>query len=122
MAKDKKKNQKLSSFDALGGMVFSTNPDWEPETGGEQEESLDPKDQNLEVHREKKGRGGKTVIILRNFQGSLEEMEDLGRDLKKYCSCGGSVKDGEIIIQGDLRPKVCQFLDKKGYAYKKVGG
>ena len=76
----------------------------------------------LEVHIEKKGRGGKTAVIVKGFEGSEEALKDLAKDLKSHCATGGSVKDGEIIIQGDLRPKVMDFLHKKSFKTKRVGG
>lgn len=114
--------KKLGSLEDLGGFVFSTNDDFVPESDNESTESIDNNAQRLEVCLEKKGRGGKTVVIVRNFEGPEEDLNELGRNLKKYCSCGGSVKDWEIIIQGNLRDKVCAYLDKEGYSYKKVGG
>ncbi|MCQ2095556.1 MAG: translation initiation factor [Bacteroidaceae bacterium] len=69
----------------------------------------------LRVSMERAGRGGKTVTIVRGFEGEDEELESLARFLKQRCGVGGSVKDGEIIIQGDLRTKVIDILRKEGY-------
>jgi translation initiation factor 1 len=79
---------------------------------------LAPADQVLSVILETKHRAGKTVTIVYGFVGAEEDMNVLGKSLKNHCGTGGSVKDGEIIIQGDHRQKVFQYLQKNGY--KKV--
>ena len=102
------------------GMVYSTNPDFTYDYGEEQEaETLAPEKQNLRVWRDTKGRGGKVATIVRGFEGSSEDLEELGRTLKRGCGVGGSVKDGEIIIQGDHRDHVTALLIQKGYARTK---
>jgi translation initiation factor 1 len=112
--------KKFQSLEDLGGLVYSTNPEQDLHEKAS-EESLDPSEQNLEAHLEKKGRGGKTAVIVKGFVGNEEDLKDLGKALKSFCAAGGSVKDGEIIIQGDLRDKVMSFLKKKGYRVKRVG-
>lgn len=102
-------------------VVYSTNEDFSFDEYNE-DDTLDPADQELTVHREKKGRGGKTVIIVREFVGKSEDLESLAKQIKKSCGVGGSVKDGEIIIQGDCRPKVMDILSKEGFTPKQVGG
>lgn len=104
-----------------GGMVYSTNPNFEYEQN-EEEETLEPGEQLLHVHRETKGRGGKAVVLIKGFVGSDEDLNNLGKKLKAHCGTGGSVKDGEIIIQGDQREKVMALLEKEGYRTKRVGG
>ncbi len=108
----------------LGGFVFSTDKDFEPDVHGneENEKTLKPGDQLLEAHYSSKGRAGKKVTIVTNFVGSAEDLNTLGKDLKKKCGVGGSVKDGEIIIQGDVRDKVMSYLRELGYKVKRVGG
>ena len=102
------------------GMVYSTNPDFTYDCGEEQEEeTLAPDKQNLRVWRDTKGRGGKVATIVRGFVGSSEDLEELGRTLKRGCGVGGSVKDGEIIIQGDHRDRVTALLVQKGYTHTK---
>lgn len=115
----KKKGKSLSD---LGGMVYSTNPKADFESDQGPAKILAPEDQQLEAHLEKKGRGGKTAIIIKGFEGPEEDLKQLGKDLKSHCATGGSVKDGEIIIQGQLRDKAMDFLKKKGYRVKRVGG
>ena len=112
----------MSSKNNRGGMVYSTNPNFNSENENESQETLAPNEQQLKLHRETKGRGGKAVVIVRGFIGTEEDLNDLGKKLKGHCGTGGSVKDGEIIIQGDQREKVSQFLNSKGYKVKNVGG
>lgn len=105
-----------------GGFVYSTNPDFSFDSENESEETLSPQDQRLSLHRETKGRGGKAVVIVRGFVGNDEDLQQLSKQLKAHCGTGGSVKDGEIIIQGDQREKVSAYLTSKGYQCKRVGG
>jgi translation initiation factor 1 len=102
------------------GMVYSTNPDFAYNYDEEQEEdTLAPDKQVLRVWRDTKGRGGKVATIVRGFVGKSEDLEELGRTLKRGCGVGGSVKDGEIIIQGDHRDRVTDLLIQKGYSRTK---
>ena len=71
--------------------------------------------QCIRVQMERKGRGGKTVTIVRGFEGSAADLKELARKIKSHCGSGGSAKDGEIIVQGDLKQKVVTFLKKQGY-------
>lgn len=100
-------------------IVYSTNPDfeYEPEMVEEQE-TLPPEEQELYVRMEKKGRGGKTVTLVKEFVGTSEDLESLSKIIKSKCGTGGSVKDGEIIIQGDRTQKVKEILKKEGYKCK----
>ena len=117
------KKKKINSLSDLGGMVYSTNPNADLEAeGGERKESMAPSEQQLEAHLEKKGRGGKVAIIIKGFSGPEEDLKKLGKALKSHCATGGSVKDGEIIIQGSMRDKAMSFLKDKGYPVKRVGG
>ena len=98
-------------------IVYSTDPNF---TGFEKEcteqpSGINPSEQKLKVRLETKHRAGKAVTLLEGFYGSDAEKEALGKNLKTYCGTGGSVKDGEIIIQGDNRDKVMQWLMKNGY-------
>lgn len=119
MSKDKK-SKKLSGFD---GLVFSTNPDVPLDRFEEpDEESLKPAQQDLRVQLGKKQRAGKAVTLITGFMGSEADLKALGKLLKSKCGVGGSVKDGEILIQGDFRAKVMEILQKEGYRAKKIGG
>lgn len=102
------------------GFVFSTDPNFKFENEEEQNaETLPAKQQKLRIRLDTKHRGGKAVTLIEGFIGKEEDLEDLGKKLKNYCGTGGSAKDGEIIIQGDQRDKVLQWLQKNGYANAK---
>ena len=104
------------------GMVYSTNPDFEYNTGSEHEiETLPPAKQDLRVWRDSKQRGCKVVTLVKGFVGSEEDLTELGRMVKKRCGVGGSVKDGEIIVQGDHRDRIVEILIQAGYRCKKAG-
>jgi translation initiation factor 1 len=105
------------------GIVFSTNPDFEFSSFDEETvETLPNNQQKLRIHLERKG-GGKEVSIIRGFIGNDADIESLGKTLKVRCGTGGSVKDGEILVQGDNREKILQYLLKEGYSQtKKAGG
>ena len=95
-------------------MVYSTDPNFKIEIEEENISTLSPAEQVLRVILETKHRAGKTVTIVYGFVGAEEDMTILGKSLKNHCGTGGSVKDGEIIIQGDHRQKVFQYLQKNG--------
>lgn len=105
------------------GIVYSTDPDFNyqyPEENSQ--ETLPPPQQNLKVLRDRKLRGGKTVTLVTGFVGAEEDLKDLGKLLKSSCGAGGSVKNGEIIVQGDFVKKVIEILQNKGYKAKQSGG
>ena len=108
---------------SLGGLVYSTNPDFKIESGSFDEEfTLEPPAQKLRINIDKKQRAGKMVTLVTGFTGLQKDREELGKKLKSFCGTGGSVKDGEIIIQGENREKVLQWLLKNGYKLtKKIG-
>ncbi|MDT0677378.1 translation initiation factor [Autumnicola musiva] len=116
--------KKKPGLEDLGGLVFSTNNDFDEDqhSSEDQQEFPEPEEQELEAHFSSKGRGGKTVTIIKGFVGPEEDLIALGKKLKKKCGVGGSAKDGEIIIQGDDRDKIMQLLEKDGYNVKRVGG
>ena len=104
------------------GMVYSTNPDFRYNTDEEPEaETLPAGQQELRVWLDRKQRGGKGVAPVRGFVGRSADLEDLARLLKTRCGVGGSVKEGEIIIQGDHRDRVVEILLRGGYRCKKAG-
>jgi translation initiation factor 1 len=103
------------------GVVFSTNPDYSYESEKENnlEETLPNNKQKLYVSIDRRNRGGKQVTLVKGFRGNEEELERLGKQLKTKCGTGGSVKDGEIIIQGDFRDKLIVILQKMDYQAKR---
>lgn len=116
-----KKN--INSLSDLGGFVFSTNEKEDfSRFDDEITENLSPEDQHLEAHFSNKGRGGKTVTLITGFKGNEVELKNLAKFLKTKCSVGGSIKDGDIIIQGNFRDKIMSLLKKEGYHVKRVGG
>ncbi len=113
--------KKLNSLDDLGGFVFSTNKDFDYDSE-EREETLSNNEQKLEAHLDKKNRGGKVATVIKGFEGNEEDIKTLAKKLKTLCGVGGSAKDGEIIIQGNFRDKIMDYLTKEGYKVKRVGG
>ena len=102
------------------GMVYSTNPDF---VFDEDEEdvpvTLPAAEQKLRVRIEKNGRGGKTVTVVKGFVGAEDDLKSLAKNLKTKCGVGGSIKDGDVIIQGDLKEKVVSLLLAMGYCDSK---
>ena len=78
--------------------------------------------QNLEAHFSNKGRSGKTVTVIKGFVVSPEELKALGKELKSLCAVGGSIKNNEILIQGNFRDRIMAHLQKQGHNVKRVGG
>ncbi len=112
----KKKIRTASGGQSLSGLVYSTDPNFKlPEESFEEQETIDPTQQKLKVRLDTKHRAGKVVTLVEGFIGTTGDIEDLGKKLKSFCGTGGSVKDGEIIVQGDNRDKILQWLLKNGY-------
>ncbi|MBL0355966.1 MAG: translation initiation factor [Chitinophagaceae bacterium] len=109
-------------LNSLGGLVYSTDPNFKLEEDYvEAQETLPPAQQKLRILLDKKQRAGKAVTLVTGFIGVEKHIEELGKKLKTFCGTGGSVKEGEIIVQGDNRDKVLQWLLKNGYsAAKKI--
>ena len=105
------------------GFVFSTDPSFrfEQEEISEQE-TLMPAQQKLRIRLDTKQRAGKVVTLVTGFIGNGNDLDELGKKIKNFCGTGGTVKEGEVIIQGDQREKVWQYLIKAGYANTKKAG
>ncbi len=105
------------------GVVYSTNPDFHFDAGqGEEAETLPPEEQQLYISLDRKNRKGKAVTLVEGFAGNTDDLKTLGKELKSRCGVGGTVKDGEIIIQGDFRDRIFKLLREKGYIVKRKGG
>ena len=101
------------------GIVYSTDASFNFEEEKQQDQTLVPAEQKLKVRLETKHRAGKVVTLIEKFIGSPADAEELGKKLKSFCGTGGSVKDGEILVQGDHRDKVLAWLYKNGYKLAK---
>lgn len=93
-----------------------------PEAEGAYKPEPKMRKQNLEAHFSNKGRGGKTVTVIKGFIGNSKELKALEKELKSLCAVGGSAKNNEIIIQGNFRDKIMAHLQKQGHNVKRVGG
>lgn len=118
-----KKSKRKSDED---GMVYSTNPgatfgDLFADLRGD-DDAQNPSEITLEVHISKKGRAGKVATLVIGHPGEDAELKELAKELRNHCGVGGSVKDGEILLQGEVRARTMEFLEKKGYRTKRVGG
>lgn len=114
MAKQKKQQ--------YGCIVYSTNQDFTYEDDAlPEEETLAPNKQLLRVQLDKRQRAGKAVTLITGFVGNAVDLESLGKMLKQRCGVGGSVKGGEILIQGDFRKKIVELLSQQGYRVKQIG-
>jgi translation initiation factor 1 len=97
------------------GFVYSTDPNFSFQPEERNERTSEPARQKLKIRLDTKHRGGKAVTLVEGFSGTITDMEDLGKKLKSFCGTGGSAKEGEIIVQGDQRDKVLQWLLKNGF-------
>lgn len=113
--------KKINSLSDLGGFVFSTDDNFDFNKS-EEAATLPPNQQHLEAHFSNKGRGGKIVTIIKGFVGTEDDLKKLGKFLKTKCGVGGSIKDNEILIQGNHRDKIMTILVKQGYKVKRIGG
>jgi translation initiation factor 1 len=104
------------------GIVYSTNQNFEYDTNEiEEPETIEPQKQNLKVYIDRKQRKGKSVTIISGFIGKNDDLNELAKMIKTKCGTGGSAKDGEIIIQGEMINKISEFLTKNNYKFKISG-
>lgn len=112
----KNKNERIN-------IVYSTNPDFGYQYDADDEtETLPRNQQKLYVSIDRKSRGGKEVTLVEGFVGTEDDLKELGKLLKTKCGVGGSVKDGEILVQGNFRDKIISILESEGYQTKRKGG
>ncbi|HMJ68851.1 MAG TPA: translation initiation factor [Cyclobacteriaceae bacterium] len=108
--------KKNNDWKKRDGVVYSTDNKFEYQyQPGDEQSTLPPQQQQLRVELDKSGRAGKTVTLITGFVGTVADLETLAKLLKTRCGTGGSAKDGEIVIQGDVRAKVAEILQKEGY-------
>lgn len=112
---------KKNNWKSREGIVYSTNDNFEYTHEQQQEQStLQSNRQNLRVMMDNSGRAGKQVTLITGFIGTMADLEELTKLLKTKCGVGGSAKNGEILIQGDVREKVVTILTKEGYKARKI--
>ncbi len=106
---------KKKLYTGAGGIIYSTDSNFNPGEKIMEDQTLAPQEQVLKVRLDARNRGGKVVTLIEGFSGAKDDIEQLGKKIKSYCGTGGSIKDNEIIIQGDNREKILQWLLKMDY-------
>lgn len=97
------------------GVVYSTNPDFSFDDEINLEVQTKPwSEQKIRIELDKSGRAGKQVTLISQYVASPSDLDILCKELKNLCGCGGTIKDSQILIQGDNRTKIAQFLENKG--------
>ena len=100
-------------MNSLNGLVYSTDPNFKiAEDIADEQDTVPVAQQKIKIRLDTKHRAGKSVTLINGFVGKQNDLEDLGKILKSFCGTGGTVKDKEIIIQGDNRVKVLQWFQK----------
>lgn len=118
MGTQKHKGQKFTQ-----GVVYSTNPDYKYANNEVVEpKTLPPQQQDLRIMLDRKLKGGKKATLVTGFVGASADLSDLAKQLKNLCAAGGSVTEGDILVQGDFKQKIMEVLQKKGYKVKLSGG
>lgn len=113
---------KKNDWKKRDGIVYSTESAFSYSYESEEEQATLPaQQQNLKVGLDKSGRAGKQVTLVSGFVGTSKDLEALGKSLKSKCGTGGSVKGGDILIQGDFRDKVVAALQAEGYKARRIG-
>jgi len=102
-------------------LVYSTNPNFKIDSDEEENETMPINQQLLRIFPDRKNRKGKTVTVVSGFIGKNEDLKLLEKKLKSLCGTGGTVKDRDILIQGNVIQKVKDFLEKQGYKTKVSG-
>lgn len=113
---------KKNDWKKRDGVVYSTASDFKYDyQKGDEAATLPPQQQNLRIMLDKSGRAGKQVTLVTGFTGTAGDLEVLAKLIKTKCGVGGSAKDGQVVIQGDVRDKVLQILTKEGYKARRSG-
>ena len=111
---------KKNDWKKRDGVVYSTASNFDYQYQKEEETNTPPaQQQQLLIALDKSGRAGKQVTVVKGFTGKTGDIEELSKKLKAKCGVGGSVKDREILIQGDQREKLVKILQQEGYKAKR---
>jgi translation initiation factor 1 len=104
-------------------IVYSTRSDFQYNYEEKEEAVTLPKEkQLLRIVLDKRNRGGKKVTLITGFIGNEKDVEELGKLLKAKCGVGGSVKEREILVQGDFRDRLLDILCREGYLKTRIIG
>jgi translation initiation factor 1 len=115
------KKRKSKDLSDLGGMVYSTEPSFDFSENLEANVPVENSRQHLLVKTDKKNRKGKIVTLISGFIGEEENLLTLCKTLKGKCGSGGSAKEGQILIQGDFKKRISDYLSQEGFNVKISG-